>query len=222
MERDPAAPTRGCRCVAGPTFAEEVAHETEVIGQVFAGLQLRIVPAGRIGMNSIHEGRIVAHLGWHGAQEVTNLLLLLYIDVEISDHDDAALGADALFAAAELARSHVALHDIDAVLLVEGNPGNLIEADDVILADQAALPARIVHEHLCDCRFAARNQMGIRRYLLEQVAFAGSARSELDEVVVPFNERDHAQQDDTLCAFVESALAQDQWNAAKNRSIDRC
>jgi hypothetical protein len=32
-------------------------------------------------MNSIHERRIVAHLGWHRAQQVTDLLLLFYIDV---------------------------------------------------------------------------------------------------------------------------------------------
>ena len=43
------------------------------------------------------------------------------------------LGADALRAAAELAGLHVSLHDVDAVLLVEGDAGDLIEADDVVL-----------------------------------------------------------------------------------------
>ena len=52
---------------------------------------------------------------------------------------DAAVGADALLAAAELAGLHVALHDVDAVLLVEGDAGDLVEADHVVLADQAAL-----------------------------------------------------------------------------------
>ena len=41
--------------------------------------------------------------------------------------------------AAELAGLHVALHDVDAVLLVEGDAGDLVEADDVVLADQPAL-----------------------------------------------------------------------------------
>src|SRR6185437_12882833 len=85
----------------------------------------------------------------------------------------------------------------------EGNPGNLIKADDVILADQAALPVRVVHEHLCDCRLAPRNQVGIRRYLLKQVAFASPARPELDEIVISLDEGDHAQEDDAFCAVAE-------------------
>ena len=98
---------------------------------------------------------------------MTDLLLLLDVDVQVPHHDDTALGADTLFATAKLARSHVAFHDVDAVLLIEGDPGNFIEADDIILADQAALPGRVVHEHLRNCRLTSRNQMGIRRYLLK-------------------------------------------------------
>ena len=61
------------------------------------------------------------------------------IDVEVADHHDRAIGPDALLAAAELPGLHVALHDVDAVLLVEGDAGDLVEADDVVLADQPAL-----------------------------------------------------------------------------------
>ena len=72
--------------------------------------------------------------GGSGAEQVADALLVLDVDVEVADHDDAAVGADALRAAAELARLHVALHDVDAVLLVEGDAGDLVEADDVVLA----------------------------------------------------------------------------------------
>ena len=74
---------------------------------------------------------------------------------------------------------HVALHDVDAVFLIEGNSGDLVEANHVILADQAALPGRIVDEHLGDRRFAAGNQMGVGRDLLEQ---SGSCRCRADRV----------------------------------------
>ena len=52
----------------------------------------------------------------------TYTLLLLNIDVEVPNHHDAAISPDAVFAPTELARCHVALHDVDAVLLVEGDP----------------------------------------------------------------------------------------------------
>src|SRR5690606_38638375 len=137
------------------------------------------------------------------AQQMRAALLLLHADVEVADHHDTALGANVLLASAELARSHVALHDVDAVLLVEGDAAHFIEADDVVLADQAALPRSVVHEHLGDSRLAARDEVRIRRDLLEQVALSGSARTELDEIVVALHERDHAKDRDAFGALAE-------------------
>ena len=82
-------------------------------------------------------------------------LLVLDIDLEIADQHNRAFGADALAAPRELAALHVALHDVDAILLIEGDAGDFVETDDIILADQAALPGRVVHEHLRDSRLAA-------------------------------------------------------------------
>ena len=48
-------------------------------------------------------------------------LLVGNIHIEVTDHDDTAKATDALLAAAELAGLHVALHDVDAIFLVEGN-----------------------------------------------------------------------------------------------------
>ena len=101
------------------------------------------------------------------------------------------------------AGGHVALHDVDAVLLIEGNAGDLVEADHVVLADQTALPAGVVHEHLRDRRLAAGDQVRVRRDLLEEVALAGAARPEFHQVVVPLDERDHAQQHHPLCPVIE-------------------
>ena len=105
-----------------------------------------------------------------------------------------AVGADALLAAAELAGLHVALHDVHAVLLVEGDAGHLVEADHVVLADQAALAGGHVHEHLRDGRLAARDQVRVRRDLLVEMALAGALGAQLDHVVVALHERHHAQE----------------------------
>jgi len=107
-------------------------------------------------VNSVHERGVVAHFGRQGAEQVTNALLLFHVNVEVPEHHDAPVGTNVLLTTAELARRHVALHDVDAVLLIEGDAGDLVEADDIVLADETALPGRVIHEHLGDCCFAAR------------------------------------------------------------------
>ena len=57
---------------------------------------------------------------------------------------------------------HVPLHDVHAVLLVEGDAGDLVEADHVVLADQSALARGVVHEHPGDGGLAAARRGGRR------------------------------------------------------------
>src|ERR1039458_4955805 len=125
---------------------------------------------------------------------MTNPLLVLNVHVEIAPHHKAATGADTLLPAAELTGFHVTLHDVHAILLVEGYAGDFIEADHVVLANQSALAVGIVDEHARDRRFASGDQVGIRRYLLEQVTLAGASRAKLHHVVIALHERNHAQQ----------------------------
>lgn len=74
---------------------------------------------------------------------MTNPLLVLDVHLEVADHDDPAVGPDALFSAAELGGLHVALYDVDAVLLVEGDTGDLVEANDIVLADESRWPVAL-------------------------------------------------------------------------------
>ena len=155
---------------------------------------LRHIPAGQVAVDAVHQGRVVSHFRRHRAEQMADPLLVLHVHLEVAHHDDAAVGPDALLAPAELAGLHVALHDVHAVLLVEGHAGDLVEAHHVVLADQSPLAIRHVHEHPGDGRLAAADQVGIRRNLLEQVALAGAARAEFHHVVVVLDERNHAQQ----------------------------
>ena len=118
---------------------------------------------------------------------------MLDIDFEISDQHNGALGANTLAAARELAALHVAIHDVDAVLLIEGDARHLVEAHHIILADEATLAIRHIHKHAGDCGFAATDEMRIRGNLLEQVALARAPRAELHKVVVVLHERNHTQ-----------------------------
>ena len=42
--------------------------------------------------------RVVPHLRRHRAEQVADPLLVLHVHVEVADHHDAAVGADALLA----------------------------------------------------------------------------------------------------------------------------
>ena len=91
-----------------------------MIGQQIA-VYLRQIPAGQVGVDAVHESSVITHLGRQRAEEMTDPLLVLHIHFEVANHDDAAIGANALLSAAELAGLHVSLHDIHAILLVEGD-----------------------------------------------------------------------------------------------------
>ena len=103
-------------------------------------------------------------------------LLVGDIHVEVPDQHDRTVTTDGLTAPGELTRLHVALHDVDAVLLVEGDAGDFIEADDVVLRDEAALPSGVVDEHPGNGGLAAGNQVRVGRDLLEQVGLASATR----------------------------------------------
>ena len=74
-----------------PALAQEIADQTEVVRQVLVGLQLRKVPAGSIGVDAVHERRVVAHLRRQRAEQMADPLLLLHVHVEVADHHDAAV-----------------------------------------------------------------------------------------------------------------------------------
>src|SRR5437879_5154565 len=121
-----------------------------------------------------------------------NPLLVLHVDVKVSDHHNTAISTNTLLAAAELGGLHVALHNVDAIFLVKGDAGDFVEAHDVVLAHKSALACGHVDKHTGDGGLAARYEVCVWRDLLKQVAFARAARSQFDHVVVAFHKRNHA------------------------------
>src|SRR4051794_3632275 len=96
-----------------------------------SGAQLRDVPSGHIGVDTVHKGRIMPHFWGQRTKQMPNPLLVLHVDVKVANHDDAAISTNTLLAAAELGGLHVAFHDVDAIFLVKGDTGDFIKAHDV-------------------------------------------------------------------------------------------
>src|ERR1700733_5425762 len=97
----------------------------------------------------------MTHLGRQWAEKMANALLVLHVHVEIANHRNAAIGADALLPATKLAGFHVALHNVYAIFLVERYAGDFIEADYVKLAYQSALTTGVIDKHACNRSFTS-------------------------------------------------------------------
>ena len=70
----------------------------------------------------------------------------------------------------------------------------------VVLGDETSPPGCVVHEHVGDCRLTAGDEVGVGRYLLEEMGLASAAGAELDGVVVGDDERDHTGEENVLLA----------------------
>src|SRR5690606_14007007 len=76
-----------------PALGQEVADQAEVVGDQIL-VDLGHIPTRQERMDAVHKGGVVTHHRRHGAKQVPNALLMFYIDVEVADHHDAAVGAD--------------------------------------------------------------------------------------------------------------------------------
>ena len=201
-------------------LGQVVGHEAEVIGvgRVRGLLEL---PAWHVGVDAIVERRV--HLLRHRIEEVRRPHDRLDVAVDVADEDDRALGRDDVPATAEGPVLHVALHDVDAVLVREADAGGLVERHHVPQRDQPALAGAQVHEHLRRRRLAARDEVAVRAELLVDEALAGAARPQLDGVVVLLDERQQPQHVVELAplACSRDGSARSPWIASADRATGR-
>src|SRR5712692_313056 len=144
-------------------------------------------------MESIHKCCIVTHFRRHWSKQVTNALLVFYVNFKVSDHNDTTTGSNAFSPSAELTRLHVAFHDIDPILLIEGYAGYLVEADYIVLTNQTSLSGAVVDKHAGDGGFTSRDEMGIRGNLLKKMRLTCTTRTKLNHIVVALDEWNHPQ-----------------------------
>src|SRR5260370_23954221 len=156
-------------------------------------------------MNAIHKCRIVTHFRRHWPKKVTNTLLVFYINFEVSNHHDTATRSNTLSSPAELTGFHIAFHDVDPILLIEGYSGYFIKAYNIILTNQTSLSIAVVDKHTGNGCFSSRHKMRIRRNLLEKLRFTGTTRTNLNHIVVTLNEWNLPQQKDVFGSHGETS-----------------
>src|SRR5690606_40178579 len=132
---------------AAHALGKEGTDQTKVIcSQVL--VHCRHIPARQVAVDPIHPGGVITHFRWQRAKQMPYPLLMLDGHIKVPDKHHGAIGTDAFLATAELTGLHVALHDVNPLLGVEGDPAYLIKTDHIVLTHQAALSGIVVHEHL--------------------------------------------------------------------------
>ena len=106
-------------------------------------------------------------------------------------------------ATGERTRGHVVLHDLDAILVLEGDARHFIEGHHVPQADQPDLTPGHVVEQVRHRRLSAGDQDAVRADFLVDVALARAPRPKFGEVVVVLDQRDHAGQQVPLHPLAE-------------------
>ena len=177
-------------------LGEVVDDEPVVVGEELVP-HLRDLPAREIEVQTVDERHVVADDVRHRREQVAGLHHHVDGLVGVAEHRDARVARDRLLAALERAGLAVGLHRRDDLLRHLLEVGDLVEADDVPDLDHALLPAGHVAEEVGDRR-AAGEQRRVRRDLLDDVALAGAARAELDEVVVALGQRDEPHEEEQL------------------------
>ena len=169
------------------------------------------LPAGEVAVDAVEEGAVVVEFGWERVEQVRCLEDVVHRVVDVALEHHGGVGGEALAAAVVGAVGHVALHDLDGVLVLEVHSRDLVEGDAVPVAYQA----RAVHrgglglacaEASKEARgrgLAAADQCGVGADLGVDVALARAAGTELAQVVVSLGQGHHALEEVHLLPLLE-------------------
>ena len=94
------------------------------------------LPAWQVGVEAVVKRCV--HLVRHGIEEVGSAQNRLDVAVDVAHEDDRALSGDHVRATREVPVLHVALHDVDAVLVREADACGLVKGHGVPQADEAS------------------------------------------------------------------------------------
>ncbi len=115
--------------------------------------------------------------------------------VDITHEHHAGGRRDRIPAAGERPVGHVALHDLDAVRVLEIDAGYLVEGHHVPQPHQADLPAGHIVEEVGHRGLAAGDHDAVRADFLVDVGLARPPRPQFADVVVVLHEGHEARQE---------------------------
>ena len=166
-----------------------------VVPRKQARAHLGDLPSGQRVVDAVEERRVVVELRWERVKEVCGLEHVLHRIVDIALEHHRGIGVDLIAAARVAAACHVILHDLHGIGVAKAHAGDLVKRHAIPMAHQAhAVGTHGVHaaKEVCRGGLATREQNRVGRDLLVDMALARTARTQLAQVVVMLDQRNHA------------------------------
>ena len=144
-------------------------------------------------MEAIKECRVDHRLGKR-SKKMAGLHKCIDRLIDVADKDHTGRRRYRIATSCERSGCHVVLHDLDAILVLEGNTCNFVKSDQIPHPHKPDLAAAHVVEQVCNGCLTARNQNAVRAAFFVDMAFAGAARPQFTDIVVVLDEGDHSCQ----------------------------
>ena len=132
-------------------FGEIIGDKTIVVGKVFRS-ELRDLPARDIAMDSVKERRVRSHLRRERFKKAGCFKQHIHALIDVAHKDHRSTCRLFFLATGEGTGSHIVLHDLNAVFILEMNSGNLIKSDAIPEPNKPhGFPAHIVEQIRYSC-----------------------------------------------------------------------
>ena len=153
-----------------------VGDEAIVVGEMLRA-ELRYLPTGNIAVHTVKERCVRSHFGREWVKEAGRFQQHIHALIDVADEDHRSGRGFFFLSTGKGAGCHIVLHDLDAVLVLEVDTGNLVERHAVPQADQAHGFSAHVVKQVRNRSLTAGNKDAVRGDFLVDMGFAGASRT---------------------------------------------
>ena len=164
-----------------------IRNETIIIRKVFR-THLRDFPSRNITMHPVKK-RTIDHRIRERLKQMGSLQKIVHTLVDISHKYHWSVRLNSVLPSCKRSRSHIVLHDLNAILVLEIDSGNLIKCHAIPKTYQTNLPSSHVIEEIGNRCLSAWNKNGVWRQLFINVRLTRSTRSQLTDIHIVFYQR---------------------------------
>ena len=139
--------------------------------------ELRYLPAGNIAVHTVKERRVRSHFGREWVKKAGRFQQHIHALIDISDEDHRSGRGFFFLSTGKGAGRHIVLHDLNAVLVLEVDTGNLVERHAIPQANQAHGFSAHVVKQVRDGGLTAGNKDAVRGDFLVDMGFTSASRT---------------------------------------------
>ena len=144
-----------------------------------------------------------SHFGREWVKEAGRFQQHIHALIDVADEDHRSGRGFFFLSTGKGAGCHIVLHDLDAVFVLEIDTGNLVERHAVPQADQAHGFSAHVVEQVRNRSLTAGNKDAVRGDFLVDMGFTGASRTQLTEVEVVPDKRQHTGKQKPAFAVIQ-------------------